>query len=100
MFVSPPVADSDGPFVVAAFATVISLTAEPAAETLNSSFAFVSLIDVPILGVFKVPLLIVGLVNVLFVSVSVVAKPTRVSLAFGKLIVLFAVGVVALSDTV
>ena len=38
-----------------------------------------------------------ALVNVLFVSVSVVARPTNVSVAFGKVIVLSAVGSVTVS---
>ena len=49
-----PVADKVGPLVVAALATVNSLTASVVAVKRNSSFALVSKIDVPIAGAVKV----------------------------------------------
>ena len=51
-----------------------------------------SLIAEPLTPVFNT-----ALVNVLFVSVSVVARPTNVSVAFGKVIVLSAVGSVTVN---
>ena len=50
MLVSVPVADKDGWPPVAAFANVISLTAEPVAENLSISLVFASLIPVVIAG--------------------------------------------------
>ena len=47
---------------------------------------------VPLLGVPRTGVVNVGEVNVLFVKVSVVALPTKVSVAFGNDIVLSAVG--------
>jgi hypothetical protein len=44
----------------------------------------VALVSVPLAGVPRTGAVIVGLVSVLFVSVSVVARPTRVSVASGK----------------
>ena len=52
----------------------------------------VQLVNVPELGVPRTGVVSVGLVNVLLVKVSVVALPTKVSLASGKSIVLSAVG--------
>ena len=53
-FESPPVPESVGLLVVAAFAKVNSLTAEPVAVTFNSSFPPVSNIAVPTAGDVKV----------------------------------------------
>ena len=69
-FVSP-VEEIIGPFPVAAFANVISLTAELVAVNKANSFPLVSKIEVPILGAVKV----------LFVKVCV---PAVVTLPFGK----------------
>ena len=53
-FESPPVADKVGLLVVAALASVTSLTAELVAVTLINSFPLVSLIPVPMTGEVKV----------------------------------------------
>ena len=61
-----PVAESVGPLLFGAFATVNSLVADPVAVNLNNSLELVSKIDVPIIGVVKV----------LFVKVCVQVRVT------------------------
>ena len=72
--VASPVVVIEGAFDPAAFAIVISFCALVVAVSLIISAPFASLIKVPILGEF-----IVGVVNVLFVKVSVDVLATSVS---------------------
>jgi hypothetical protein len=74
IFVSVPVADSVGFVPVAAFASVKAFTADAVAVRVTRALPFVSSILVPTRG----------LVRVLFVRVSVVARPTIVSAVFGN----------------